>query len=175
MNEAVKQFILLVDVHFPRQKFAGNEVKEAIWLRSMSEILGDYPPEVLAEAAAMIIRTRDPDKPHGSMFPKPVECIKACEAVQRRKILETLPVFTRDEPRQIEAPRNLPSFRIVRGEPCWPEWLAYFESHGQKDLAQAADVLGYVRASSRYPNATSIVFEPKASGQYAFAQLRAMN
>ena len=176
MNEAVKKFILLVEVHFPRQKFSGDEAKEAIWLRDMSELLGQYSYEVLSEAAATIVRTRDPEK-NGTMFPKPLECIRTCDQIQRRKMLDNLPMFSGggEEIRQLSAPQNLPSFRISRGDTGWKAWLAHFESHGQKDLAQAADMLGYVQASSRYPNATSIVFEPKASGQYAFAQLRAMN
>lgn len=77
---AVTKFIVLVDSFFPRPKFSGKEENEALWLRSMADILGKYADDVLVEAADRIVKTRDPDK-HGTMFPKPVECIAACEDV----------------------------------------------------------------------------------------------
>lgn len=176
MNDEIKKFILLVEVHFPRQKFSGDEAKEALWLRSMSEILGQYEPEVLSEAAATIVRTRDPQK-EGTMFPKPQECIKVCEAILRRKAYENMPMFSKsgEAPAQITGPANLPEFRITREDVTWKDWIRWLESHERKDMAQAAEIAGYMRTSSIWPRDGSVVFEPKESGQYAFAQLRQMN
>lgn len=175
MNEAVKKFILLVEVHFPRQKFSGDEGKEALWLRSMSEILSDYDEATLGEAANTIIRTRDPDGKSGTMFPKPSECIRVCDTIRLRKEFEAMPIFSAENVVRIAAPRNLPSITTKVGDPAWPQWLAHFEGSGKKDMAQAAERLGYVRASSIYPRSETVVFEPAESGQYAFAQLRSMS
>lgn len=85
MNDAVKKFIMMVSAFFPRQKFAGEEAKESLWLRVMETSIGGYSDAVLALAAEEIIKTRDP-KADGTMFPKPSECISACDAA--KKILE---------------------------------------------------------------------------------------
>ena len=96
MNEAVTKFIMLVSAHFPRQKFAGDEAREALWLRSMGEILGGFEPRVLMEAASAIVRERDPQK-HGTMFPKPSECLAACETAKRRLTMQAIPLLPKSE------------------------------------------------------------------------------
>jgi len=175
MNDEIRKFILLIEVHFPRPKFTGDEAKEALWLRSMTEILSDYEPDVLAEAALTIIRTRDPDKAN-TMFPKPVECIRACDAARNRRRVETLLALSGDDPRRIEPPRSLSEFRIERGSVSWDYWLAHLESIGRKDVAQAADAAGLLTASSRWPRPESVVFQPPETGQYnySFARLQQM-
>jgi hypothetical protein len=96
MNEAIKRFIMLVSAHFPRQKFSGDEAREALWLRSMEEILSDFEPKVLMEAAGAIVRERDPQK-HGTMFPKASECVAACMAAKRRLELAAVPLLPKSE------------------------------------------------------------------------------
>ena len=92
MKEAVKKFVVLVGAHFPRQKFTGDEAREAVWLRSMGEMLGVYDDDVLMEAAETIIRTRDPEKDN-TMFPKPVECIRACDAAKEKLRIRATPLL----------------------------------------------------------------------------------
>lgn len=97
MSDAgVTKFIIMVGSFFPRPKFAGKEENEALWLHTMSGFLSKYDDDVLLEAAKTICQTRDPDK-QGTMFPKPVECISACEDVLKLRRGAVL---------QIEAPKG---------------------------------------------------------------------
>ncbi len=49
--EAVLRFVAVVELHFPRPKFNDDEQMEAAWLASMTRTLGNYPDDVLSEAA----------------------------------------------------------------------------------------------------------------------------
>lgn len=95
MNDAVKKFIMTVSAFFPRQKFAGEEAKEALWLRTMGEVLGGYSEAVLALAAEEIIKTRDPKD--GTMFPKPSECISACDGAKKILDIRATPLLPKME------------------------------------------------------------------------------
>lgn len=74
------QFIGIVEAFFPRPKFSGDDGREAIWLRTMLDMLRPYADDVLVEAANWIVKNRHPME-NGTTFPKPAECISACEAV----------------------------------------------------------------------------------------------
>lgn len=94
-NNGLLKFIGMVEKFFPAPKFNGDENEEALWLKMMQEMLGGYDEMTLVQAAQTIVRHRDPKK-DGTFFPKPSECIAACEAViklQRGAML------------QIEAPK----------------------------------------------------------------------
>jgi len=115
MNDAVKKFIMTVSAFFPRQKFAGEEAKEALWLRSMGEMLGGYSPDVLAAAAETIVKTRDPKD--GTMFPKPAECIAACDAAKKLLAHRETPLLAK--PDKVDAwsdDRLALAFDLVNGE-----------------------------------------------------------
>lgn len=96
MTVAVTKFIMLVSAHFPRQKFAGDEAREALWVQSMREMLSVYSDDVLMRAAEDIVRTRDPDK-DGTMFPKPKECLDACETAKKALAFEATPLLETSE------------------------------------------------------------------------------
>jgi hypothetical protein len=95
-NAAVTKFIAMIATFFPRPKFSGNEDSETLWVGMMLKMLAPYDASVLTEAAERIIRDRDPDK-DGTMFPKPSECIAACEAVLKLRKGATL---------QLEGPKG---------------------------------------------------------------------
>lgn len=113
----VKKFIMLVEVQFPRQKFSGDEDKEAIWLRTMNEDLGHYDDDVLVEAANKIRRTRDPNK-DGTMFPKTKECVAACESVKASlKLRNSTPLLPKAEKSDDWSDDRLAlAFDLVNGE-----------------------------------------------------------
>lgn len=163
-DEAIMKFIMLVEVHFPRPKFSGDERREALWMRSMSEILSDYEPRVLALASETIIRTRDPEK-DSTMFPKPSECIRACGAAKRLLDARDMPMIGTDYIQQIKT--ALPEYVIRRDDLWWDKWIEFFRSHDRDDLARDAESAGKIRASSRYPKETTVVFEPTADKQHA--------
>lgn len=115
MNDAVKKFIMTVSAFFPRQKFAGEEAKEALWLRTMGEMLGGYSDAVLARAAEEIIRTRDPRD--GTMFPKPAECIAACDAAKKVLAHIATPLLPKTEKADDWSDDRLAlAFDLVNGE-----------------------------------------------------------
>ena len=163
-DDAIMKFIMLVEVHFPRPKFSGDERREALWMRSMSEILADYDARALALAAETIIRTRDPGK-DSTMFPKPSECIRACDAAKRLIAARDMPLIGTDYVQQIQT--ALPEHVIARGDVWWEHWLEFFRNHDRADLARDAEQAGRIRASSRYPKETTVVFEPRADKQHA--------
>jgi hypothetical protein len=167
-DDAIMKFILLVEVHFPRPKFQGDEKREAVWVRSMSEILGAYSPDVLSEAAAMIVRSRDP-KQDGTMFPKPCECIAACERIMRLRELQNMALAIEEkEQRGLPAIQSaLPLIVIARDEPAWDDWLEFLRRHDRGDLASDAERLGYIKASSRWPYDHTVIFEPYHDKQFA--------
>lgn len=88
----VLAFVEIVSKFFPAPKFGGNEDDERIWLRALNEILYGYDDDVLLEAAKIIIRTRDPDK-DGTMFPKPFECVTACDKAKDLKRVRSTPLL----------------------------------------------------------------------------------
>jgi hypothetical protein len=162
MNEGVKKFIMLVGAHFPRQKFVGEEEREALWLRSMGEILGGYADDVLMEAAANIVKTRDP-KEDGSMFPKPVECIRACETVLRKRAsfaLMTAP--------KIEVEKALASIEIRIGDSEWLSWMEHLRQIKRHDLVGEAESKGKICVSTRWPRDGSILLDPNPDNNSGF-------
>ena len=88
----VLKFIEIVDKFFPAPRFKGSDTDEAIWVRTLSRLLGGYDEGVLMEAAEEIVRTRDPAK-DGTMFPKPAEITRACEAVAEARRLREVPLL----------------------------------------------------------------------------------
>ena len=166
-GDGVTKFIMLVGAHFPRQKFAGEEEREALWLRSMGEILGVYADDVLMEAAGVIIRTRDP-KEDSSMFPKPVECIRACENILRKRLAMAYLADRKMDAAKSSEMRALPSIEIKPGEPEWTQWLDYLRSIERHDLVGEAESNGKIKASTRWPREDSIIYEPKPSSNTGF-------
>ena len=176
MNEDVKKLIMLIEVHFPRPKFSGDDAKEAIWLRSMDEIFGGFSGDLLGEAAVTIVRTRDPEK-NNTMFPKPKEIIDVIDRIQRRRDVDAFAAHlpAHGAPR-LASTRNLPEFRIEKTDPMWAEWVGKLSSQ-DKDLASDAERAGYIVASSPYPRGDSVIFEPYLSGKALplLQQLKRMN
>jgi hypothetical protein len=72
--KAIKTFIAVVELHFPRPKFGGNEMQEAAWITSMTRVLQGFDDDVLEDAAVRLLSTYG-----GQFFPKPVECTAACQ------------------------------------------------------------------------------------------------
>lgn len=116
MTDAVMKFIMLVEVHFPRPKFNGDEDREALWMRSMREILTGYRADVLNQAAAQIIRTRDPKK-HGGVFPKPFECKEVCNEIAEQLERKETPLLPKAEKGESWSDDRLAlAFDLVNGE-----------------------------------------------------------
>ena len=101
-NVAVQKFIAVVELHFPRPKFGGDEQMEAAWLKSMNKVLAGYSDDVVAAAAERILMTRNPKK-DGKFFPSPFECTEACDKAaayrqqQATPLLEKPPELTYEE------------------------------------------------------------------------------
>jgi hypothetical protein len=74
MTAAVVKFLTTLKAVFP-VKFPRPEL-EGAWLKAMTKALRGYTAEVLDDAATEIINTYT-----GKFFPKPAECIKACNEV----------------------------------------------------------------------------------------------
>lgn len=143
----VQKFIALVGVHFPRAKHGGDEAAEALWLRSMNEILGDYEDDVLIEAAVWIVKNRDPDK-DGTMFPKPKHCIDACNRARdtirirstpmletRERVQERIDAAAKWAPDRIDLAKSLtrafPDIRRAKAE-GWIDAVFHFcREHGR--------------------------------------------
>lgn len=162
-EEAIMRFIMLVEVHFPRPKFSGDERREAVWMRSMREILSEFEDDVLAEAASSILRNRNPKHGDSTVFPKPAECIEACQRIiTKRRLVEVAASFERDEPaRRIEArAQSMPVFSITPDDLRWPEWISFFHHIGRHDIAGEAESRKLIRASRRWPGSDVVVFEP---------------
>lgn len=171
-DDAIMKFILLVEVHFPRPKFNGDEKREALWMRSMREILSEYEPEVLAKAAETIVRTRDP-RDGGSMFPKPSECIYACERIIRQAEALVMLKETEGNWKRMEAspPTALPLCEITPSDVAWEHWLAHFKDIGRHDLAGEAEAKGRIKASRRWPASDVTIFEPAPKSANLLAAL----
>lgn len=86
--EGVKKFIAAIDLEYPAPQYGGDKTRQKAWLALMTRTLGGWDDEVLCEAAALILRTRNPKK-DGQFFPKTSECEEACheaaEIVERRR------------------------------------------------------------------------------------------
>lgn len=172
-EDAIMKFILLVEVHFPRPKFNGDEKREALWMRSMREILSEYEPEVLAKAAENIVRTRDPRDNGGSMFPKPSECIAACRNVIRHiEMLEIAKETEGGDWRQLENHSvALPTYSITPVDVSWEHWMVHLKGIGRHDLAHEAESKKLIRASRRWPSGEVTIFEPNPTTANLLASL----
>lgn len=158
------QFIGLVEAFFPRPNFKGDKARLALWARSLRDALSGYDEDVLLAAAREINLTRDP-KRDGKKFPKPAECIAACEVQRKLKLVQSAPLL---ETRQaIEDRENT-------------HWLAYYSKERQKlarDLCMTPlgkkaaregwvqGLFDFIRVKQRVPNDSEIaglVAETKA-------------
>lgn len=87
-SDGVLKFIATIELDFPRPKFGGDDDMENAWVASRVRSLGGWNDEVLAEAADVIMRTRNPRK-DGRFFPVLQECEDACReaaaAIERRR------------------------------------------------------------------------------------------
>jgi hypothetical protein len=99
---AVKKFIAVVELHFPRPKFDGDEQMEAAWVQTIKLAAKDYSDEVVGSAGERILLTRNP-KRDGRFFPSPQECIEAFDKAaayrqqQATPLLEKPPELTYEE------------------------------------------------------------------------------
>ena len=80
MSPHVAEFIATVITIFPAPA-AG--AKEDAWVGLMERHLRHQPANVLARAAEIIVRTRDPRKRDERFFPSPVECTEYCDRAKR--------------------------------------------------------------------------------------------
>ncbi len=105
------------------------------------------------------------------MFPKPSECINACQKIiSRRQWTETLrsieaATTTDDETGKIRllsrGPQNLPAHEVTRRNIQWEQWIAFLKHGlGRSDLAGEAERRGKIIASQRWPSHEAIIFEP---------------
>lgn len=90
--DGVMKFIAVVELHFPRPQFGGDETREAAWIASMTRTLGAYDDEVLNEAAQRILRDRLP-KRDGRFFPVPAECSEVCSAAAKALAAKKTPLL----------------------------------------------------------------------------------
>lgn len=74
------KFIMLVEGFFPRPTYGGDEAREALWLRTMREILAPWDESVLMEAAQRIIKTRGKGR-NERFFPLPAEVEAVCHEI----------------------------------------------------------------------------------------------
>lgn len=173
-EDAIMKFILLVEVHFPRPKFNGDERREAVWMRSMREILSEFEPDVLAKASETIIRTRDPQR-DGSMFPKPVECIDACRKIIAHRVLRELLDAESRESGNVRAfpaiERARPVFEIRPDDLSWNHWIDHLRRMGRRELVGEAESRKLIRASLRWPSPEAVIYEPDPNGATLLGQL----
>jgi hypothetical protein len=80
--KAIKQFIAVVELYFPRPKFDGDETQEAAWMAIMARVLSPFDDDVVADGAVRLVSSYE-----GRFFPKPAECTKACQKAQEVKRL----------------------------------------------------------------------------------------
>lgn len=80
--KAIKQFIAVVELYFPRPKFDGDETQEAAWMAIMARVLSPFDDDVVADGAVRLVSTYE-----GRFFPKPAECTKACQKAHEVKRL----------------------------------------------------------------------------------------
>jgi hypothetical protein len=92
-DAAVLKFIAVVELHFPRPKFNGDEQMESAWLKSMHKVLAGYSDEIVALAAERILLSRSP-KRDGRFFPSPMECIEACDKAAAYRQQEATPLLS---------------------------------------------------------------------------------
>lgn len=92
-RESALKFIELVEIHFPAPKFNGDEDRDELWTNSIAGILAPYDDSVVLEAAATIVKTRDPAEKGGSMFPKPFEIIKVLDEIKERQRVRAMPLI----------------------------------------------------------------------------------
>lgn len=76
-GDPIAKFISVIDLHFPKPRFASEDVEDA-WVTSMVKFLAPYDDVVLGRAAEHILKTRDPRK-DGKWFPVPSEIIAICD------------------------------------------------------------------------------------------------
>jgi hypothetical protein len=103
---AVEKFIAVVELHFPRPKFVGDEQMEGAWLKSMSKVLAGYSDEVIAAAAERILTTRNPKK-DGRFFPSPFECTEACDKAAAYRQQAATPLLAKPPELTYEEKTNL--------------------------------------------------------------------
>lgn len=80
--KAIKQFIAVVELYFPRPKFDGDETQEAAWMAILARVLSPFEDDELADGAVRLVSAYE-----GKFFPKPVECTAACQKAREVKRL----------------------------------------------------------------------------------------
>jgi hypothetical protein len=90
--DAVKKFLVAIDLVFPAPQFDGDKTRQAAWQQLMATTLGGTDDHVLSETAATILRTRNPKK-DGRFFPTPQECLEAVQEVAARLERERTPLL----------------------------------------------------------------------------------
>jgi len=111
---AVKQFIAVVELHFPRPKFDGDEMMEAAWVKSLKTVLAGYSDETVAAGAELILRTRNP-KRDGRFFPSPSECTEACDKAAAYKKAAETPLLAK--PKELTYAERVAVARTVMSHP----------------------------------------------------------
>jgi len=91
-GDPIGKFISVVDLHFPKPRFASDDLEEA-WVTSLVKFLAPYDAVVLNRASEHILKTRDP-KRDGKWFPVPSEIIAACDLMRRAIQIEQTPLLT---------------------------------------------------------------------------------
>lgn len=87
--KAIKQFIAVVELYFPRPKFDGDETQEAAWMAIMARVLSPFDNDVVADGAVRLVSTYQ-----GRFFPKPAECTAACEKAAEAKHYRQTPLIS---------------------------------------------------------------------------------
>ena len=90
--EGVKKFIAVVELHFPRPQYDGDETRQTAWVASIAGTIGGYSDEVLNAASHKILRDRVP-KRDGRFFPVPSECEEVCKSVAKTLQAEKTPLL----------------------------------------------------------------------------------
>lgn len=160
MNDNVLKFIALIDTYFTKPRFAGDTDRETLWLRGMQDMLGCYTEAVLMRAAREIVKTRDPGR-DGTMFPKPSECIRACDDAKKwveyesRPLLETASkVQARIDAAALWSPDRIETAKLLlQGElgdrarrEGWIDQLFHFAREHCRLPTSSDEINGLVRA-----------------------------
>ncbi len=100
--KAIKQFIAVVELHFPRPKFGGDETQEGAWMASMTRVLRPFDDDELADAAVRLLSSY-----RGQFFPKPADCTDACDKAREVKRLAHPPLLIGKQEMPYEARAKL--------------------------------------------------------------------
>ena len=97
------------------------------------------------------------------MFPKPVECIRACEAILRKRAS-----FAMLASPKAEFEKALASIEIKSGDSEWSQWMEHLRKIERHDLVGEAESKGRIRVSTRWPRDGSLIFDPSPDNNSGF-------